>query len=390
MTDEPRVIAFYEDLVDDALDRETASLIMGLDRYYTAPAIEAKRRHSMREAVIGRHRQLSRLRHPKRATDTTRSFAWPASSVVTIVLVLALVAGSALAIAPRLRHALDMDPGAKHVVQSEMGVSLGQSQAIGAYVVTIDRVYADANRVVLGYSVEGPTNPGFNQLVGATLSDNAGHALPQRGGLGAGDGDRHGEYLEWFDASGVSGEPNEITLHLSIEAIRVMEWIGPSPQPSETDTADQGPPVSGSMIVDQIPANGVSGSYRYTTIPGPLTFQFTVPFEPAREAALHLAPIEGPSDLLLERISVSPSETRLYFSGFDVRDAAIQVRVGTWDSLQDTKVLVANWTTDEGLTAVSFTAPLYDERGVWRVVVTPHHSSSPSSVFEFQLPYQLP
>ncbi len=383
---ESRVIALYEDLVDDTLDREMASLIMELDQYYAAPVIEAARRHAMRETVIDRHRQLRRLHYPQRSVGKPRSIAWSVSSVVTIVLVLALVAGSALAIAPRLRHVLNMDSGARHAWTSHLGVEVGASQSVGPYTVTIEHAYADANRVILGYRVDGPARPAFNALTNATLSDADGNVLPQRGGLGSGDGVSQGEYLEWFDASGIPGNPDTITLSFRADGIRLIDVLTPISSDDATEPAGQPSPASGSMVVDQIPANGVSGASVYTTISQPMSFEFTLPFEPSRDAMLHLADDRGRTGMMLERISVSPSETRLYLRGAGATNAAVQLHVGDWDSMGRSDTTVTSWTTKDGLAAISFAASLIDEHGTWRVVVTPGGSSANQHEFTFTVP----
>jgi len=379
VTSDDRIDHRFQDLVDDTLDRDMAQLIGSLDRLYGTPTIDVARRNAIRQSLSAHHRLPGKL---DRASARSRYLQWPMSAAALMVAVLVLVGGTAIALSPRLRNVIRMDPGAEHAFQTDSGLLINESKEIGPYVITIQNVYADGNRVMIGYRVDGPTEPTFHQLLNATLTDDTGRLLPQRGTLGSGDG----EFLEWFDTAALPDLHGELNLRFNIGAIQLHEWLGPTPEPVEAATVSSDTPASDSMVVDQMPIDGTSGSHRYSTIQGPWTFAFSVPLHGARVATPHLRASDGPQDLLLEQVRVSPSEVRLYFNGDNVSEATIQVLVGDWDSLDDPSIIGTSWTTEDGLTAISLTAARFNERGTWRVIVTPRRSPNAPYVFEFQLP----
>ncbi|MFN8536236.1 MAG: DUF4179 domain-containing protein [Thermomicrobiales bacterium] len=62
-------------------------------------------------------------------------------------------------------QAFGMAAGTNRIVTQHLGKELGVSQTVNGFTVTIERVYADANQIVIGYSVSGPPDRTFNNFL---------------------------------------------------------------------------------------------------------------------------------------------------------------------------------------------------------------------------------
>ena len=110
---------------------------------------------------------------------------------IPLLLAAALVVVAALAgVAHALESLVDQDmsrlPGTGQIVSQDLGRELNLSQSACGFSLTIDRVYADVNRVVVGYSVSGPAGRRFFDFTAdLALTDNQGRALKVTSGPAA-------------------------------------------------------------------------------------------------------------------------------------------------------------------------------------------------------------
>jgi len=97
---------------------------------------------------------------------------------------------------------------------------------------------------------------------------------------------------------------------------------------------------------------------------GPISFDVTVPFEPARELTQGQAVPAGGVTATLERVVISPIETRLYVSGLQPNTFGILSTVE--GEVRD--AASANWRWHD-MTVYSFAADLSDKHGDWTFTV---------------------
>ncbi len=204
-----------------------------------------------------------------------------------------------------------------------------QSKGIDGYTLTLSKAYADANLVIIGYTIEAPKGEqvlGKFNMGAATLTAGQNLTLPPLAGITAEPiGGINGNVL-YYDASLIQGTPEELHLHLAIP---------------------------------------------YTIkIQGSLSFDFPVSFHPGRVANIQQAITANGKTLILERVVVTPSETRFYVGGFTQQD-----RIAT-------KLFLANLTVGGHVYSysgggsrnvdtrmINYDKSLFSEQGVWTLAI---------------------
>jgi len=183
---------------------------------------------------------------------------------VGVVLLIGLLAGGAYAIPVLIPEIFGMiDPSAVEVLQSGRAEELHLTQTVSGVTITADRAYADAQRIVVQFTVQNPPDdPGqpsnFGQRIRApmttggtvTLTDSAGHIYRHIRGvenplIGISATRWDGEPLLGvysFDASQIPADDEHVSFQLTIAELR-----------------------------------GVAGPAGVTHLPGPWTFTFVVP-----------------------------------------------------------------------------------------------------------------
>jgi 5-hydroxyisourate hydrolase-like protein (transthyretin family) len=176
----------------------------------------------------------------KAGTPNTR-LGWLALIVVTLLL----SSTAAYAMSPRLSQLfLNSDGGLSHVERLNLGQELNLTQTTSGLRVNVNRVYADANRIVVGYIVNGPTLTN-NFAMSSSLTDDSGTAfqLSEERSTAVKKGAR--AFIASFDAAGVRDIPG--TLHLKLEP-------GQTPPPTdsliERKWSSLGAPVSFDLRLD--------------------------------------------------------------------------------------------------------------------------------------------
>ncbi len=373
----------FGDILGDAPGPDLLRLVTDLDmisRSVVAPTYLARR---IERAVHAHERPAgrawgARVRLPLRL-----------GSMATALALIVAVTGAAYSAVPLIDKVFGLDSGASSIVTKNLGEQVNLSRSIAGFTVTLSRVYADANRVILGYTVAGP--PGrrvWNFSLGANQIEANGVTLPGHGEVADGLIAQPNAYLQWFDASALKGSPQTIQLHVVFPWIEAMEQIGPLPKDGQTPPM-QFPPmpsVAAGAIATAAPVGQAKSPIRLVRLGGPVRFDLSVPFISGRVVDLHEVQTAGGRTVALERVVVTPTETRLYMSGAGP-DVVGALSVDGWQS-DPSSVMQTSWAVGDGLTAVSYLAALSDKHGEWTFVARPASSSTSTGswTFRFVLP----
>jgi hypothetical protein len=287
---------------------------------------------AIRARVAPQHRT-----HSVHLRPTTRR-GW-----VLLVLVLCLAFGvGAWAVSPIVDRLFRVDSGLDHVGQAGLGQDLALSQTVDGVTVTLERAYADANRIAIGLTVHGPYILGYD-LAHVGLSDRHDRTFPLSMGMGVkGQSDvlqlelSSGEsaHVLSFDASALRGAPSPLDLRLVVEVAR-------SPMP-----------LSRHVI-------------------GPFIFDFSLPLDPGKVVDVQQRVTAASVDIELRQVVVTPSETRVLLC------LGAPGEMGTsWGAAStlraETEEADGVWvrSAEEGCALHGFLPPLYDQPGAWTLTVT--------------------
>ncbi len=289
---------------------------------------------------------------------------------VALVLGLLLTVGAAVyAVSPVVSRLFQFSPGWQHVEEARLAQEVHLSQTIGDWTVTLERVYADANQVLVGYTVSGPAGEYGHVEERATLMDNQGTRFSGMAGAGVTGvseilGVRlppgQGAFVSAFDASVVQGQPAKLDLHLEITLSKLVP-VGDAP-PIPLPAA---PPTSTVLIVPAV-------QLREEPLVGPFTFDLSVPFIPGRVALVQESVRVAGVTVKLDRVVVTPAETRAILC-FDPPTGKSEhwVPVATLEAGdRDTESAISTVSREAGCYRYSFIAPLADWHGEWKLTVT--------------------
>jgi hypothetical protein len=224
------------------------------------------------------------------------------------LVVVAALAGVAHALESLVDQAMSRSPGTGQIVSQDLGLELKLSRSACGFSLTIDRVYADVNRVVVGYSVSGPAGRRFEDFTAdLALTDSQGRELKVTSGLGTGGfGGTSGEYRS-FEGNGFIPASGPLDLELTAQSIEGFEQYAgaaPATAPCEKHAA---PDARG----------GPAPWQRVITVPGPFTFHVSVPVDSRKriaEVKQTLTSSHGTA-VTLERTVITPTEARVYLLG---------------------------------------------------------------------------
>jgi len=225
-------------------------------------------------------------------------------------LIISLVFGAvAYAAAPAVMQLFRQAPILPEVAQADLIHELDVSETMGDVTVRLERAYADANRVVIGFTIQGPDGRRFelNQLA---LTDAAATVLPWVHGYGAAGESEildlslpPGEeaHAHVFDASSVSGEPETLDLRLTMD----LEALPSAPEAPDSTSATAGslndPPASTVVGLQPMPSGLTTGRFE---------FEFSVPFIQGRAIEVGQTVETASVAVTLEKVVATPSETR--------------------------------------------------------------------------------
>jgi hypothetical protein len=264
-------------------------------------------------------------------------------SRVFLVLGLCLALGAgAWAVSPIVDRLFRVDPGLDHVGQAGLGRDLALSQVVDGVTVTLERGYADANRIAIGLTVRGSYVLGYD-LAHVTLSDTLDRTFPLSMGMGVkGQSDilqlelssGEGAHVLSFDASALQSASSTLDLHLVVEVAR-------SPMP-----------LSQHVI-------------------GPFIFDFSLPLNPGKVVDVQQRVTAASVDIELRQVVVTPSETQILLC------LGAPSEMGTsWSAVStlqtETGQAAGVWvrSAEEGCALHGLLPPLYDQPGEWTLTVT--------------------
>jgi hypothetical protein len=289
-----------------------------------------------------------------------------------ILAVLLVFGGTAYALYPVAGQVFHLFPGWQHVEEAYLAQEVNFSQTLNGVTVTLERVYADANEIVIGYTIKDSSGQLYD-IYDLALTDAAGTVFPRTVGAGmTGQSDvlkgsllpGEGAYVLAFDAAVVTDAPEELDLQMVMELVLSPDAPGLSPTPS-------GPlaelPESMVVTAESQPAPGEEA------IVGPFTFDFSVPLIPGRVAEVNQTVDAAGVVMTLERVVVTPSETRTYLR-FDLPDGAgthwmpvMMLEAPGNKKSQEYFAYPVN--TDSSGYSYGFPVPFYDRPGEWSLTV---------------------
>ncbi len=374
MKDKEALRTRYADLLDEQADAETLALIEQLDAAYATPEPPARLtlpgalKLDREKATTERRKSLHQRLRPAPIRWLPRRVGAIAAAVA---LAVALMAAGVYTAAPLISHLFDPDPGLHQVVQNPLLYQdVNASQTRDGFTLTVQKAYADANRVILSYTLTRADDPHYAISYQPILTTQDGVALRAHEFFITQTGTP--AYTS-FDAETILGSPKALHLRLT---------VGGNVQSEPSDPSKRGPLLTQPISVD-----------------------FSVPFHPGRVANLHEAVRVRGKTLILERVVVTPSETRVYLRGAGYPLGLYgnpTLAVGDWSSSQlssvqqpypDPSIMI--WPTDDhwptsAMLAVNFTTSLMDQHGEWTLTVPQLGDPGPSTqgpwIFHFQVP----
>jgi hypothetical protein len=273
----------------------------------------------------------------------------------------------------------DFDAGdsLKHV--NNLGTPLNITRSIGAYSITLHRAYADANHIVVEYSVQGPAGEHV-AAVDTTLTDGKDVVFSQLFGMKGAPGTAAGTYAVGFDASTLGQLPAELKLSLSLSLVKV-EPNGVEP-PVLPDIAGEAGnwTTAGRNVVTGASGAAVTGSWSdlWEKAAGPFTLDFTVPVTQAgtRFAEVNQSVAAGGVTMTLDRVVVTPGETRAFLSfnppsgDRPVWTPGISLQAGDYASGTGQSFTEITRSTSSGKWSYSLFEDLTGKQGEWTLTVS--------------------
>jgi hypothetical protein len=250
-----------------------------------------------------------------------------ASLVVALFLALGAVAYAA---SPAVARLFQHESGLEYVAQADLVQELALSQSADGVTVALERAYADANRIIVGFMVQDADDQGRYRPRHLTLTDAAGTVF--RGTFGYGVTDQsdlfgvslspgEGAYVYNFDASAVMGTPENLELRLVVEleeSALPPDAVRPSAAPTGSPAESPQPGVAGHIVgylrnspdEPQQPIVVELQPLPAGAIVGPFTFDFSVPFIASRTIEVQQTVEAADVAITLEKVVIAPSETQ--------------------------------------------------------------------------------
>jgi hypothetical protein len=293
-----------------------------------------------------------------------------------MALVLCLAFGAvAYAVVPVVSRLFQQEAGLRHVEQANLVQELNLSQTVDGVTVTLEQAYADANRIVVGFTIKDPNGQRYDAW-DMTLTDAAGTVFSGTIGYGVtGQSDMlqvslppgEGADVICFDAAPVEGAPAELDLRLVMELEKFVLPPAALEPPPTPDSPPAEPPMV--VILEPLPTP------EEEAIVGPFTFDFSVPFIPGRVAEVNQTVEAAGVAVCLERVVVTPSETRaiLCFEPPD-GDPKEWIPIAMLEPPGEEGESYSGYGGSYGPASYQyqygFLAPLYDRQGEWILTVT--------------------
>ena len=298
--------------------------------------------------------KIQKIHHYKKP-NLFRLFLIPQTRLAWLLLPLILILMGGAVYAATTGVKMLFESWAEDVEKKGLAQELNLSQTIDGITVNLERAYADSNVVLIGYSVNQPENQ--NYRYGATLATSDGQALdPMVGMIGAPEMERLGmsnsAAIFVYDASEITGNPTELNLVLK----------------------------AGTFIFP-----GINGET--TQPPGPLVFNFTVPFHAGKTIEVNQTIETAGIPITLERVVITTWATRADFNFYPHYDGPSAVSLKLPSGNSENATLGKNMGTP--LLQRYFYRDFTNESGEWTIEIA-DLGSPPSQfgpwVFHFQVP----
>ena len=255
------IVPLYADLID-GMDADGQQLVADLHAFFNP-------------AVPSRLQAPPPLVAPRALGPKWRR---PRTALVAALAIFALI--GATCIVPLLQSLWSEDRGLQHVTQAGLARDLNLRQTINGVTVHLQKGYADANRVVIGYSIELPPT---------TPADRSPHNVPI---LTDDDGRTYRAGMYWL--TGDSSFGAEVSTF--------------EPPPGVTGARD----IAFTLTFPEVVLSP-KGSGRLQYLPGPWVFKFTLPMAGGRVVERPPTFTRADVELTFTRIVVAPSATRFDF-----------------------------------------------------------------------------
>lgn len=268
--------------------------------------------------------------------------------------------------------AFESDPGLARVEQAGLVQHSNLTQSGPGGTVTIERFYADTNRIVVAYTIRSAANlpntmrvPPFRP----TLTDSAGRTYPYTspGGFGASGGVRDGQPYSTsvigFEAASLPADTRQAAFRLTFD-------------PSSTTNSPVTPGTFGPWVFDlTMPVLPARIAEVKQTVVAPVVASYRQGEEGtplARCNACPEAPTAGVA-ITVERVVTTPSETRIYLrlgappiarqAGWEVRGIAVEENGSPTVQQGGTRLL------PDGTVVVTLVNPLYQKQNEWTLTI---------------------
>lgn len=294
----------YPDLLGSRVDARTRRFVTDLDRVCIATPPPPQLRVALDQALqtrIAARKSWATMGSTGAVLPRRRR---PALLALAALLILggAAAVHASLSVVEQAYH--DTTPGLQQVMQRYGNAILLQRSVCG-YTLKLWQAYADANRIIVGYSITGPAHRAFVAM-GAdwpNLDDSQWHHLAHvdLGMSKAMYGSMEG-YYAGFDAAPRAGRARTLALRLTLPSVTMYEKVDgtePRSAPCESYAA--------------FGTGTIYGPLRVVTVSKHMTIGFHVPVNrDRREAAPQQVIRAGPTTLILDHVVVTHSAARIY------------------------------------------------------------------------------
>lgn len=240
------------------------------------------------------------------------------SSIIIGVLILFGFSAVAYGVSPLLVRLFQIEPAINSVFEQGLGKDLNLSQSSGKYTVTLEKGYADANRIALAFSIKGVSKDESVMLLSSKLSDEQNNTFPVMSSIFNTNlnTDKEGFVTLLFFERGAAlqNSASELKLHLAL-----------TPQVND-------------KLHKEIPA--------YLS---PVEFNFTLPSAAGKTLELNQTIQDKGISITLEKVVISPSAVYAYLSAR--RPDNKDVHSGSWSLIAG---LNANGQAPKGMISSQF------------------------------------
>jgi hypothetical protein len=228
-----------------------------------------------------------------------------------LAVALALIVAFATAGAAGVHFRWYQEPQPPRNILVERGLlhEIGQSQTVQGFTVTVRHAYADANLIVVDYTVRDAAGQVRKDVhtIELVLTDASGATLPPILGGWTVDVDpgETGQEM-YFDAAGLRDDPATLQLHFSLR----LAAYGQGPSSASGASPGATAPNVGAAPGRAKATPTIAASNPYHPIAPPFVFEFAVPFERGMSIQPRQTVTTAGVSLTLQRIVATPSEAR--------------------------------------------------------------------------------